>query len=49
MGLRLPRYQGDGLAVVHDLKRLALGVDTFNLASFSGDEIVKIPYTYRVG
>ena len=26
-----------------------IGVDTFNLASFSGDEIVKIPYTYRVG
>jgi hypothetical protein len=26
-----------------------VAVDTFNLATFSGDELVQIPYTYRVG
>ena len=26
-----------------------VAVDTFNLASFSGDELTAIPYTYRVG
>jgi hypothetical protein len=26
-----------------------LGVDTFNLASFGGDELINIPYSYRVG
>ncbi|MGB0095462.1 MAG: hypothetical protein WBP81_23355 [Solirubrobacteraceae bacterium] len=26
-----------------------VAVDTFNLASFSGDELTKIPYTYKVG
>jgi subtilisin family serine protease len=26
-----------------------LGVDTFNLASFAGDELINIPYTYKVG
>ena len=26
-----------------------LAVDTFNLASLSGDELVNIPYTYTVG
>jgi hypothetical protein len=26
-----------------------VAVDTFNLASFSGDEIITIPYTYKVG
>ena len=26
-----------------------LGVDTFNLASFAGDELINIPYSYKVG
>ena len=26
-----------------------IGVDTFNMATFSGDEVQVIPYTYRVG
>jgi hypothetical protein len=26
-----------------------IGVDTFNLASFGGDEMINIPYTYKVG
>src|SRR5215471_9418558 len=26
-----------------------IGVDTFNLASFGGDELINIPYTYTVG
>jgi subtilisin family serine protease len=26
-----------------------IGVDTFNLASFGGDELINIPYTYKVG
>ncbi len=26
-----------------------IGVDTFNLASFGGDELINIPYSYKVG
>jgi len=26
-----------------------IGVDTLNLATVSGDELVNIPYTYKVG
>jgi hypothetical protein len=26
-----------------------IAVDTFDVATFSGDELVKIPYTYKVG
>ena len=26
-----------------------IGVDTFNLATFSGDELINIPYSYKVG
>ncbi len=26
-----------------------IGVDTFNLATDSGDELVNIPYSYKVG
>jgi hypothetical protein len=26
-----------------------VAVDTFNLVTFSGDEVVDIPYTYRIG
>ncbi len=26
-----------------------IGVDTFNFATFAGDELVNIPYSYKVG
>ena len=26
-----------------------VGVDTFNLVTISGDELINIPYTYKVG
>ena len=26
-----------------------IGVDTFNLVTFAGDELINIPYTYKVG
>jgi hypothetical protein len=26
-----------------------LGVDTFNIATYAGDEVTDIPYTYKVG
>ena len=32
----------------HRVVRGFIGVDTFNPATFSGDEVAVIPYTYRV-
>ena len=33
----------------HQVVRGFIGVDTFNLATGSGDEVQMIPYTYRIG
>jgi hypothetical protein len=30
-------------------RELAFGVDTLNLATVSGDELINIPYSYKVG
>lgn len=44
-GLRVVVADLSSHAVVHGF----LGVDTFSLATDGGDELVNVPYTYKVG